>query len=56
MAHLRALQVDEDVTKLEELVAHYGEKTGHLPQSFSDLAAANLLRGIPVDPLGNPTN
>jgi tetratricopeptide (TPR) repeat protein len=53
VAHLNALQVDEDVTSLEALVSHYREKTGHLPQSFSDLAAANLWRGVPVDPLGH---
>ena len=53
VAHLNALQVAEDVTKLEELVSHYREKTGHLPPSFSDLTAANLLHGIPVDPLGH---
>src|SRR6202030_2542646 len=43
IAHLNALQVDEDVTQLEELVSHYREKTGHLPRSFSDLTAANFL-------------
>jgi len=53
VAHLNALQVAEDVTKLEELVSRYRKKTGHLPQSFSDLTAANLLHGIPVDPLGH---
>jgi len=53
VAHLNALQVDEDVTLLEELVSRYREKTGHLPRSFSDLTAANFLRGIPVDPLGH---
>jgi hypothetical protein len=52
VAHLRALQVDEDVTNLEALVAFYRRKTGHLPASFSELAGAGLLRGIPVDPLG----
>jgi hypothetical protein len=53
VAHLNALQVDEDVTILESLVSHYREKTGHLPQSFLDLEAANMLRGVPVDPLGH---
>ena len=53
VAHLNALQVDEDVTRLEELVLRYREKAGDLPQSFSDLTAANLLHGIPVDPLGH---
>ncbi len=53
IAHLNALQVDQDVTILEALVSHYREKTGHLPRSFSDLEAANMLRGVPTDPLGN---
>ncbi len=53
VAHLNALQVDEDVTILERLVSRYREKTGHLPQSFSDLEAANLIRAIPADPLGH---
>lgn len=52
-AHLRALQVDEDVTNLEALVSRYGEKNGRLPDSFSDLVTAGFLRGIPVDPLGH---
>jgi hypothetical protein len=54
VAHLNALQVDQDVTILESLASHYREKTGHLPKSFSDLEAANMLRGVPRDPLGNP--
>jgi tetratricopeptide (TPR) repeat protein len=53
VAHLRALEVDEDVTILEKLVSRYRDKTGHLPQSFSDLEAANLMRGTPVDPAGH---
>jgi tetratricopeptide (TPR) repeat protein len=53
-AHLHALQVDEDVTILEKLVSRYRDKTGQLPQSFSDLEAANLMRGTPIDPLGHP--
>jgi hypothetical protein len=53
IAHLRALQVDEDVTNLENAVSFFRKKTGHLPQSFAELEAANLLRGIPVDPIGH---
>ena|SRR3984957_2635763 len=52
--HLRALQVEEDVTSLENLVAAYRKKTGRLPPSFSDLQAAGLVREVPVDPLGHP--
>ena len=54
MAHLRALQVDEDVTKLEVLVERYQEKTGHAPAGFGEMQAAGMLPGIPVDPLGHP--
>jgi hypothetical protein len=52
-AHLRALQVDEDVTNLEALSGRYRQQTGRFPSSFSELQAADLLRGTPVDPLGH---
>jgi tetratricopeptide (TPR) repeat protein len=54
LAHLRAIAVDQDVLALNDIVAKYNHDTGHLPRSFSDLISAGLLRGIPVDPLGNP--
>lgn len=53
-SHLRALQVDEDVTGLEAAVVRYQQTTGHLPRSFADMVSAGMLRGTPVDPLGNP--
>jgi hypothetical protein len=53
-AHLRALQVDEDVTNLETVVARYRQMTGRVPSSFTDLEAAGLIRGMPTDPLGHP--
>ena len=53
-AHLRALQVDEDVTNLEALIASYRDKAGRFPVSFGELEAAGILRGVPVDPLGHP--
>ena len=53
-AHLRALQVNEDVTNLEALVQRYRQKAGHLPDSFSEMQLAGMLRGMPVDPLGHP--
>ena len=52
-AHLRALQVDEDVSNLEALAGRYKEQTGRFPASFSDLESAGLLRGTPRDPLGH---
>jgi len=54
VAHLRALQVDEDVSALQTLVSQYELANGKPPQSFADLVRANLLRGTPVDPLGLP--
>jgi hypothetical protein len=51
-AHLRALQVDEDVTNLEAWTARYQQRTGRLPASFSELEVAGMLRGTPRDPLG----
>jgi tetratricopeptide (TPR) repeat protein len=53
-SHLRALQVDEDVTGLEAAVVRYQQATGHLPRTFADMVSAGMLRGTPVDPLGNP--
>ncbi len=55
-AHLRALQVDEDVTNLEALTTRYRKQTGRFPTSFAELQAAGMLRGTPVDPLGRTYN
>ena len=52
-AHLRALQVDEDVANLEALIAVYRQRTGQLPRTFAELEKAGMLRGIPADPLGH---
>ena len=55
-AHLRALQVDEDVSNLEAAAGRYRQMTSRWPASFSDLEAAGLIRGRPTDPLGHPYN
>ena len=52
--HLRSLKVDEDVTNLQMAVTRFGQKTGRLPSSTHELAAAESLRSVPVDPDGNP--
>jgi tetratricopeptide (TPR) repeat protein len=52
--HLRALRVDEDVSHLQEGVTRFGERTGRLPASIAELASAERLPGIPVDPDGHP--
>jgi hypothetical protein len=51
--HLRALDVDEVVLRLEELVGKFRQRTGVQPHSFADLVAAGWLRLIPVDPIGH---
>ncbi len=52
--HLRALRVDEDVTLLQSAVTRFGERTGRLPISMSELVAAEHMPRIPVDPDGHP--
>lgn len=51
--HLRAVKVGMDVTELERLVGIYRQKFGHNPSSFSEMARAGLIGGIPIDPVGN---
>jgi hypothetical protein len=52
--HLLALQVDEDVTRLERVIEKYQAQTGRLPSSMSDLDHAGFIHGTQTDPKGNP--
>jgi len=52
--HLVAIQVAEDVTGLEKIVDLYRAQTAHLPSSFRELALANMIAGIPLDPYSQP--
>lgn len=52
--HLRAIQVDEDVTNLQNAVTRFVEANRRIPASLWEIAAAEHLQGIPVDPDGNP--
>ncbi len=54
IAHLRALQVDEDIGRLQAGVTDFGERTGRLPTSMSELTTAEHLPANPADPDGNP--
>ena len=54
ISHLRALQVDEVVPKLEEVIRQYSLRAGHAPASWADLIRAAYLPGIPLDPVGHP--
>ncbi len=53
VAHLLALQVDEDVTRLEQVVEKYRLQTGRLPASLGDLERAGFIHGTPADPKGH---
>ncbi len=53
LEHLRALRVDEDVTNLQNAVTRFVEANGRIPTSLWEIAAAEHLPGIPVDPDGN---
>lgn len=52
--HLRALQVDEDVTQLERALEKYRQKTGRRAENLRDLVLSGLLRELPLDPTGRP--
>jgi tetratricopeptide (TPR) repeat protein len=54
LEHLRAIQVDEDVSGLQAAVTRFGERMGRLPASISELCAAENMPGVPTDPDGNP--
>jgi tetratricopeptide (TPR) repeat protein len=51
--HLRCLKVDEDVTNLQAAVSRLRERTGRPPLTMYELATAEGIPGIPVDPDGN---
>lgn len=53
LEHLRAIQVDEDVTNLQAAVTRFGDRTGRLPSSMSELVLAEHIPSTPVDPDGN---
>lgn len=54
LEHLRAIQVDEDVTNLQNAVTRFVQTNGRIPTNLWEIAAAEHLQGIPVDPDGNP--
>ena len=54
ITHLRALQVDELVPKLEDVTLRYFRRFGHYPADWEELIRAGYLRGVPIDPAGHP--
>jgi hypothetical protein len=52
--HLRALQVDEEVSVLEKLAVGFHERTGRWPANWGEMVAGGYLRGVPLDPTRRP--
>jgi len=53
-AHLAALDTLEALRKLDGLLDQFRESAGHGAHSLQDLAGAGYLRGVPLDPSGEP--
>ena len=51
--HLRGLKVDDDVIHLQSAVASFKRQTGRLPATMLELASAEGIPGIPLDPDGS---
>jgi hypothetical protein len=54
LEHLRAIQVDEDITNLQSAVNRFAQSNGRVPTSLWEVVNAQHWRGLPVDPDGNP--
>ena len=52
--HLACLAVDKAVPQIESVIADYRNLFGHNPASWKDLVAVGALRGVPIDPMGEP--
>ncbi len=52
LAHLDALQADQDIRQLNARVARFRQQYGRSPASLESLVQAGYLKGIPLDPSG----
>jgi len=52
--HLACLLVDQEVPQLESLVDRFKAKFGRNPTSWRELISVGALRGVPLDPTGQP--
>jgi hypothetical protein len=51
---LRCLRVDDEVKLLQERADAFTTHEGRAPASWGELISVGLMRGIPMDPKGNP--
>jgi tetratricopeptide (TPR) repeat protein len=54
LEHLQTLKAEEDAEHLEEILAEYAQRLGHVPATIGELIGAGMLPGAPVDPAGYP--
>lgn len=54
LLRLRQLDALDQIDQLDRLVGEYRRKTGRSPETWNDVVAARLLRGVPLDPSGTP--
>lgn len=52
--HLRALDVDDEVDQVQQIVDDFVKRTGRKPQSMTELVQAGYLHDVPTDPFGKP--
>jgi len=52
--HLQLLRADADCKAIDALSDDFEKKNARRPASIRELVSAGFLRGVPVDPLGNP--
>jgi len=52
--HLQQISALDAIDELGLVVETFEQRTGHFPNGWDELVAAGLLRGIPVDPVGEP--
>ena len=52
--HLACLVIDEEVPKLQQIVSEFQKRFGRTSNSWRELVSVGALRGIPLDPAGNP--
>lgn len=52
--HLASLLVDQEVPQLESIIKRFKTKFGRYPTSWRELISSDALRGVPLDPTGQP--
>ena len=52
--HLACLVVDQEIPKLQSLVDEFQKRFGRTPSSWNEFIRLGALRGVPLDPLGEP--